>query len=68
MSFTGQFPEVPTGMRIRTEPNSLTFSSKYQRQGLVVKIEMEKEAWSKSPVAYGYLKWVDEQNHVVSSL
>ncbi|RWR85492.1 Peptidase S8/S53 domain-containing protein [Cinnamomum micranthum f. kanehirae] len=45
-------PEVPIGMRIRTEPDSLTFSSKHQKQGFVVNVEIDKEAWSESPVAY----------------
>lgn len=60
-------PEVPRGMRIRTEPASLTFSSRYQKQGFVANVEIDKEAWSESPVVYGFLKWVDEKNHVVSS-
>ena len=59
--------EVSIGMRMWTEPKSLTFSSKNQKQGFVLNVEIDKEAWSDSPVVYGFLKWVDDQNHVVSS-
>ncbi|XP_058079067.1 subtilisin-like protease SBT3 [Magnolia sinica] len=59
--------DFPYGMRIRTDPETLTFNSKKQKQGFVVSVEVDKEAWSNGPVVYGYLKWVDEQNHVVSS-
>ncbi|RWR85493.1 Peptidase S8/S53 domain-containing protein [Cinnamomum micranthum f. kanehirae] len=59
--------EVSIGMRMWTEPQSLTFSSKKQKQGFVLYVEIDKEAWSDSPFVYGFLKWADDQNHVVTS-
>ncbi|KAL6317072.1 hypothetical protein AAG906_029824 [Vitis piasezkii] len=56
--------EVPTGMRIKTEPSILTFTSKYQKQGFVVTVEIDADAPS---VTYGYLKWIDQHKHTVSS-
>ncbi|KAJ0085208.1 hypothetical protein Patl1_08921 [Pistacia atlantica] len=56
--------ELPTGMRIRTEPSTLTFTQNYQKQGFVLSIEIDKKA---SNVTYGYLKWIDQHNHTVSS-
>ncbi|KAF5747009.1 subtilisin-like protease SBT1.7 [Tripterygium wilfordii] len=56
--------DAPTGMRIKIEPNTLKFTQKYQKQGFVVSVEIDKEA---PKVVYGYLKWIDNRNHVVSS-
>ncbi|KAL5714295.1 hypothetical protein ACHQM5_016276 [Ranunculus cassubicifolius] len=56
--------EVPTGMRIQTEPKTLIFSGKGQQQEFVVSVEIEKKDLS---VIHGYLKWVDQHKHVVSS-
>uniref|UniRef100_A0A5B6ZMU9 Putative subtilisin-like protease n=1 Tax=Davidia involucrata TaxID=16924 RepID=A0A5B6ZMU9_DAVIN len=55
---------VPTGMRIRTEPSTLTFTSKHQKQSFVVNVEIDKNA---PTINYGYLKWIDQHNHIVSS-
>ncbi|XP_031254917.1 subtilisin-like protease SBT3 [Pistacia vera] len=56
--------ELPTGMRIRTEPSTLTFTQNYQKQGFVLSVEIDKKAPN---VTYGYLKWIDQHNHTVSS-
>ncbi|KAK9270766.1 hypothetical protein L1049_026349 [Liquidambar formosana] len=56
--------EVPTGMTIRTEPSTLTFTRKHQKQSFVVSVEIDKGAES---IVYGYLKWIDQHNHIVSS-
>ncbi|KAK6256577.1 hypothetical protein QUC31_000036 [Theobroma cacao] len=56
--------ETPNGMSIRVEPGTLTFTKKYQKQTYVVSVEMDSKA---PPVAYGYLKWIDQNNHVVAS-
>ncbi|KAF9588813.1 hypothetical protein IFM89_016173 [Coptis chinensis] len=56
--------ESPSGMRINIEPNTLNFTSKGQKQGFVVSVEINQKDQSS---IYGYLKWVDQHNHVVSS-
>ncbi|KAF8410080.1 hypothetical protein HHK36_002602 [Tetracentron sinense] len=56
--------EVPTGMRIRIEPNTLTFTGKDQKQWFDLSVEIDTEA---PDVIYGYLRWVDQHNHIVSS-
>ncbi|KAA8528516.1 hypothetical protein F0562_035871 [Nyssa sinensis] len=52
---------VPTGMRIRAEPSTLTFTSKHQKQSFVVNVEIDKNA---PTINYGYLKWIDQHNHI----
>ncbi|XP_044512051.1 subtilisin-like protease SBT1.8 [Mangifera indica] len=56
--------ELPPGMKIRIEPSSLTFTQKYQKQSFVLSVEIDKIAPN---VTYGYLKWIDQHNHTVSS-
>ncbi|KAF9588807.1 hypothetical protein IFM89_016167 [Coptis chinensis] len=56
--------EAPSGMRIHVDPNTLIFTSKGQKQGFVVSVEIDKKDGSST---YGYLKLVDQHNHVVSS-
>ncbi|XP_062025409.1 subtilisin-like protease SBT3 [Rosa rugosa] len=58
------FLEVPRGMRITIEPNSLTFTGKYQQQGFVLNVEIDSDA---PKVIYGYLRWVDHHDHMVSN-
>ncbi|KAK0576418.1 hypothetical protein LWI29_017099 [Acer saccharum] len=56
--------DCPNGMRIRTEPSTLTFTDKYQKQGFVLSVEIDGNA---PGVIYGSLKWIDQHNHIVSS-
>ncbi|KAJ4701733.1 Subtilisin-like protease [Melia azedarach] len=56
--------EYPAGMRIRIEPSTLTFTQKYQQQGFDLSVEIDKDA---PRVIYGYLKWIDQHNHTVTS-
>ncbi|OMO74669.1 hypothetical protein COLO4_26542 [Corchorus olitorius] len=56
--------ELPSGMSVTVEPSTLTFTNKYQKQSYVVTVEINGKA---SPVTYGYLKWIDQTNHVVTS-
>ncbi|KAK8646614.1 hypothetical protein V6N13_120394 [Hibiscus sabdariffa] len=56
--------ETTSGMTIRVEPTTLTFTNKYQKQNFVVSVQAYGLA---SPVTYGYLKWVDQNGHVVAS-
>ncbi|KAH7839035.1 hypothetical protein Vadar_034028 [Vaccinium darrowii] len=55
---------VPNGMTIKVEPNTLIFKNKYQKQSFVVNVQIEKDAPN---INYGYLKWIDQDNHIVSS-
>ncbi|KAL4559554.1 hypothetical protein LXL04_031696 [Taraxacum kok-saghyz] len=56
--------EVPSGMIVSLEPKTITFTSKNQKQKFVLSVQLEKNA---PKVNYGYLKWVDDHNHTVSS-
>ncbi|XP_058201319.1 subtilisin-like protease SBT3 [Rhododendron vialii] len=55
---------VPTGMSIKVEPSTLVFKSKYQKQSFVVSVQIEKDSPN---INYGFLKWIDQDNHIVSS-
>ncbi|XP_031267277.1 subtilisin-like protease SBT3 [Pistacia vera] len=56
--------EFPTGMSISIEPSTLTFTQKYQKQDFVLSVEIDSEA---PRMIYGYLRWIDQHNHTVSS-
>ncbi|PQQ15613.1 hypothetical protein Pyn_29006 [Prunus yedoensis var. nudiflora] len=56
--------EVPSGMRIAVEPNTLKFTKRHQKQYFRLSLEIESIAPN---TTYGYLKWVDQYNHIVSS-
>ncbi|XP_031267269.1 subtilisin-like protease SBT3 [Pistacia vera] len=56
--------EFPTGMRITIEPSTLTFTQKYQKQNFILSVEIGIKA---PRVIYGFLKWIDQHNHTVSS-
>ncbi|KAM1527336.1 hypothetical protein ACFXTI_016506 [Malus domestica] len=58
------FLEVPKGMKIAVEPSTLTFTGQNQEQGFVLRVEIDSNA---PKVTYGYLKWIDQHNHIVSS-
>ncbi|GFY95950.1 hypothetical protein Acr_11g0002560 [Actinidia rufa] len=49
------------GMSIKVESRTLPFTSKYQKQVFVVSVEIENDA------QYGYLRWTDQHDHIVSS-
>ncbi|KAK1553716.1 hypothetical protein Q3G72_002528 [Acer saccharum] len=53
-----------TGMKITIEPSTLTFTKKYQKQSFVLSIETDKVA---PGMVYGFLNWIDQHNHTVSS-
>ncbi|KAK6256575.1 hypothetical protein QUC31_000034 [Theobroma cacao] len=53
-----------TAMTVRVEPNTLTFTKKYQKLSVMVSVEVDGPA---PPWSYGYLKWTDQRNHTVSS-
>lgn len=56
--------EAPAGIKIKTEPSTLSFTSRGQKQRFVLSVTVSTPSLS---VNHGYLKWVDQHNHVVSS-
>jgi hypothetical protein len=55
---------VPNGMRIRVEPSTMTFTRKHQKQSFTLSVESDEDSPSTN---YGFLKWIDQHNHVVAS-
>ncbi|XP_030962962.1 subtilisin-like protease SBT1.7 [Quercus lobata] len=53
-----------TGLKISVEPMTLTFTRKYQTRSFVVSIELDREF---SRVIYDFLKWIDQDSHIVTS-
>jgi subtilisin family serine protease len=62
--YRAHLENIPTGMRIRVKPRTLTFTRKNQNRSFVVSIELDREF---PRVIFGFLKWVDQDSHVVSS-
>ena len=62
--YRAHLENIPTGMRISVKPKILTFTRKYQNRSFVVSIELDREF---PRVIFGFLKWVDQDSHVVSS-
>ncbi|GMY22777.1 subtilisin-like protease SBT1.7 [Fagus crenata] len=62
--YRAHLENIPTGMRMRVKPRTLTFTRKNQNQSFVVSIELDREF---PRVIFGFLKWVDQDSHVVSS-
>ncbi|KAF8038679.1 hypothetical protein BT93_B1272 [Corymbia citriodora subsp. variegata] len=54
----------PKEMKVTVQPSNLTFTHKYEKQSFHLTIEVDKSA---PRVTYGYLKWIDQHNHEVSS-
>ncbi|KAE8658938.1 putative Subtilisin-like serine protease 2 [Hibiscus syriacus] len=54
-----------TWLRVIVELNTLTFTTKYQTQSFVVSVEIDGNAPPEP--TYGYLKWIDQRNRIVSS-
>ncbi|KAK2631813.1 hypothetical protein EUGRSUZ_L02407 [Eucalyptus grandis] len=54
----------PKEMTVIVQPSNLTFTHMYEKQSFHLTIEVDQLA---TGVTYGYLKWVDQHNHVVSS-
>ncbi|PWA62530.1 peptidase S8, subtilisin-related protein [Artemisia annua] len=56
--------QAPEGMIVSVEPNIMRFTGKYQKQNFVLNVHVEKPD---PKLTYGYLNWIDEHNHIVSS-
>ncbi|KAJ0785743.1 putative tripeptidyl-peptidase II [Helianthus annuus] len=56
--------KVPPGMILKVEPNTIKFTNKYQEQKFVLTVQVGQHI---PKVNYGYLEWIDEHNHIVSS-
>ncbi|KAK9073368.1 hypothetical protein SSX86_007692 [Deinandra increscens subsp. villosa] len=55
---------VPEGMSVKLEPSIIKFTKKYEEQKFVLSIQVDKDS---PKLNYGYLEWIDEHNHMVSS-
>ncbi|KAL0007205.1 hypothetical protein SO802_008707 [Lithocarpus litseifolius] len=62
--YRAHLENIPTGLKISVKPRTLTFTRKYQTRSFVVSIELDREF---SRVIYGFLKWIDQDSHIVSS-
>ncbi|KAK7848135.1 subtilisin-like protease sbt3.11 [Quercus suber] len=62
--YRAHLENIPTGLKISVKPRTLTFTRKYQTRSFVVNIELDREF---SKVIYGFLKWIDQDSHIVSS-
>jgi hypothetical protein len=62
--YKAHLENIPTGMKIKVEPSTLTFTEKYQNQSFVLSVEIEIEF---PMIIYGFLKWIDQYGHIVSS-
>uniref|UniRef100_A0A2N9EI96 Subtilisin-like protease fibronectin type-III domain-containing protein n=1 Tax=Fagus sylvatica TaxID=28930 RepID=A0A2N9EI96_FAGSY len=62
--YKANLENIPTGMKIKVEPSTLTFTEKYQNQSFVLSVEIEIEF---PMIIYGFLKWIDQYGHIVSS-
>ncbi|GJS33087.1 peptidase S8/S53 domain-containing protein [Tanacetum coccineum] len=58
--------DIPDGMVVKVEPSIIQFTSKYQKQYFVLSLQAVNDTAPKVK-KYGYLKWIDEHNHTVSS-
>ncbi|KAL4183595.1 hypothetical protein AMTRI_Chr11g155890 [Amborella trichopoda] len=60
--------EVPTGMKIKVVPESLSFKGERDKQTFMISMEIDAELFSSGSVAYGFLRWVGSKKpHLVSS-
>ncbi|KAL0007207.1 hypothetical protein SO802_008709 [Lithocarpus litseifolius] len=64
--YRAHLENIPRGMRISVKPRTLTFTRKYQNLSFVVGIELDGE-FPFPMVKFGFLKWIDEDSHIVSS-
>ena len=62
--YQAHLENIPTGLKISVKPRTLTFTRKYQTRSFVVSIELDRKF---SRVIYGFLKWIDQDSHIVSS-
>ncbi|GMY22542.1 subtilisin-like protease SBT1.7 [Fagus crenata] len=62
--YKAHLENIPTGLKIKVEPSTLTFTEKYQNQSFVVSVEIDRDFLM---IIYGFLKWIDQYGHIVSS-
>ncbi|KAD6119135.1 hypothetical protein E3N88_10406 [Mikania micrantha] len=55
---------IQDGMIVKLEPNTIRFTKKYQEQKFVLSIQVKNHS---PKVNYGYLEWISEDKHTVSS-
>ncbi|KAK1300425.1 Subtilisin-like protease [Acorus calamus] len=60
--------DTPSGMRLTVEPEWLTFAGADEKRSFTLTVELSnEEPLREKSIVYSYLRWVDEQNHIVSS-
>eukprot|EP01018_Ginkgo_biloba_P038600 Gb_30208 [translate_table: standard] len=60
--------EAPNGFKVQVKPDILVFQEKLEKLSFTVTLEMEESTIVGDEfVRYGYLSWVDKNNHVVKS-
>eukprot|EP01018_Ginkgo_biloba_P038602 Gb_30211 [translate_table: standard] len=60
--------EAPNGFKVQVKPDILVFQEKLEKLSFTVTLEMEERTIVGDEfVRYGYLSWVDENDHVVKS-
>eukprot|EP01018_Ginkgo_biloba_P038601 Gb_30236 [translate_table: standard] len=60
--------EAPNGFKVQVKPNILVFQEKLEKLSFTVTLEMEESTIVGDEfVRYGYLNWVDKNNHLVKS-
>uniref|UniRef100_A0A2N9EVJ9 Inhibitor I9 domain-containing protein n=1 Tax=Fagus sylvatica TaxID=28930 RepID=A0A2N9EVJ9_FAGSY len=62
--YKAHLENIPTGLKIKVEPSTLTFTEKYQNQSFVVSVEIDRDFLM---IIYGFLKWIDQYGHIISS-
>ena len=66
--YRAHLENIPTGMRISVKPRILTFTRKHQNRSFVVSVMLDKiDGEYPIPTVFGFLKWIDQDSHIVSS-
>ncbi|KAL4600537.1 hypothetical protein ACB092_11G206000 [Castanea dentata] len=66
--YRSHLENIPTGMRISVKPRILTFTRKHQNRSFVVSVVLDKlDGEYPIPTVFGFLKWIDQDSHIVSS-
>ncbi|KAM3685794.1 hypothetical protein ACJW31_11G145900 [Castanea mollissima] len=66
--YRAHLENIPTGMRASVKPRILTFTRKHQNRSFVVSVVLDKlDGENPIPTVFGFLKWIDQDSHIVSS-
>ncbi|KAF3955215.1 hypothetical protein CMV_019540 [Castanea mollissima] len=66
--YRAHLENIPTGMRVSVKPRILTFTRKHQNRSFVASVVLDKlDGENPIPTVFGFLKWIDQDSHIVSS-